>query len=379
MRNKQKTIISATISMMTLMTLIQGGMVPIRVGAADVNSGASVTLELAKDEKAPADGELEIIKDPLTRSETLLHTAVQIQIFHPNQETAMDEAFNYMRAMEKIFSTNLEGSDIYNINQAAGKEAVKVHPETFKVIKKAIEVAKQSQGLFDISIGALTNLWKIGDEDARVPEDWEIKEALKHIDYTKVILDEKNGTVKLAEEGMALELGGISKGYIGSGVVDIFKKYKITTAIINLGGNVVVMGTNPDNPEGWNVGVQDPDKTRGEIVGAQRVISGAVVTSGIYERYLEVDGKRYHHIMDPNTGYPLDNNISSVTVFAPTSFEGDAYSTALFLLGIDKGLALIDQLEGFEVAYIDKDKGIHLSKGLKDTFQLTNKDYHIVD
>lgn len=322
---------------------------------------------------------LEVIKDPLTRSETLLHTAVTLQIYHPNQEAAMEQAFNYMKEMEQLFSTNLSGSDVYKINQAAGKEAVKVHPETFEVIQRAIDVAEQSQGLFDISIGALTNLWQIGSDQARVPSDQEIQTALTKIDYHKITLDDQAQTVKLEEAGMALELGGISKGFIGSGVADILKEHGISTAIINLGGNVIVMGQNPANQAGWNVGVQDPDKVRGAIVGSQRVQEGAIVTSGIYERYLEQDGKKYHHIMDPNTGYPLDNNISGVTVFAPTSFDGDAYSTALFLLGIDQGLDLINRLDGYEVVYIDKDKGVHLSDGLKESFQLTNKEYHIVN
>ena len=336
----------------------------------DTISGAS-----KKNDKYSA---LEIIDEPLTRTETLLHTAVNIQIYHPNQEKVMDEAFEYMKNMEKQFSTNLEGSDVYKINRAAGKEAVKVKPETFEVIKRAKKIAEDSDGLFDVSIGALTNLWKIGDEAARIPEKSEITQAIKHIDYNKITLDEKNQTVKLEEQGMALELGGISKGYIGSGVTKIFKKHGITTAIINLGGNVVVMGTNPNHKEGWNVGVQDPDQVRGAVVGTQRVKDGAIITSGIYERYLEKDGKKYHHIMDPKTGYPLDNNISGVTVFAPTSFDGDSYSTALFMLGIENGLEFINRSEGFEVVYIDKDKGVHLSDGLKDSFELTNEEYHIV-
>ena len=322
---------------------------------------------------------LEIIKDPMTRSETLLHTAVSIQIYHPNQEAAMDQVFAYMEEMEEMFSTNLEGSDVYKINQAAGIEAVKVHSETFEVIERAKEVAQESQGLFDISIGALTNLWQIGSEEARVPKDHEIQTAIKKIDYKKIILDPKEQTVMLEEKGMALELGGISKGYIGSGVVDILGKHGITTAIVNLGGNVIVMGTNPSNAAGWNVGVQDPDQIRGEIVGSQRVTNGAIVTSGIYERYLEQDGKKYHHIMDPRTGYPLENKISGVTVFSPTSFDGDSYSTALFLMGIKEGLELINRIPGYEVVYIDKDKGVYLSDGLKDSFELTNKEYHIVN
>lgn len=342
--------------------------------SVDVSTSASPTTTTEVNENG-----LPISEEPITRTETLLHTVVQLQVYHEGTEDIIQEAVDYMVEMEAQLSTNVKDSDVYRINKMAGIEPVEVRPETFDIIQRAIKIAEESVGLFDISIGALTNLWQIGSEDARVPSDEEIQEAIKHIDYKKIILDEENMTVMLEDEGMALELGGISKGYIGSGVVDILRENNVTTAIVNLGGNVIVMGTSPNSDEGWNVGVQDPDEVRGEIVGTQRVKNAAIVTSGIYERYLEVDGHRYHHIMDPRTGYPLDNEISGVTVFAPTSFDGDSYSTALFLMGIDEGIEFINSKEGFEVAYIDKEGGVHLSDGIKDSFELTNEEYHIVN
>ena len=343
--------------------------------ATDVVSQASPTTENYVGDP------LKITKTPTSRTETLLHTAVQIQVFHEGEEVeaALNDVFAYMKAMEVQFSTNLEGSDVYRINQAAGVEAVEVDEETFAVIKQALNIAEQSKGKFDISIGAVTNLWQIGSDDARKPSDDEIDAALPLIDYRKVTLDEENLTVKLEEKGMVIELGGISKGYIGGRVRDILASHGVTTAIINLGGNVVVMGTSPSNEEGWNVGVQDPDETRGQVVGTQRVIDGAVVTSGIYERFLEVDGVKYHHILDPMTGYPLDNEISGVTVFANTSFEGDSYSTALFLFGIEDGINFVESIEGLEAVFVGKDHGVHLTSGLKDTFELTNEEYHLAD
>lgn len=322
---------------------------------------------------------LKIVKTPVSRTETLLHTAVQIQIFHEGEviDEAMDAIFTYMEEMEQQFSTNLEGSDVYRINQAAGKEAVEVDQETFAVIKQALSIAEQSGGKFDITIGAVTNLWQIGSDDARKPSDEEIEAAIQLIDYRKVTLDEASTTVKLEDEGMEIELGGISKGYIGGRVKDILASYGVTTAIVNLGGNVVVMGTSPGNDEGWNVGVQDPDESRGQVVGTQRVTDGAIVTSGIYERFLEVDGVKYHHILDPKTGYPLDNEVSGVTVFANTSFEGDSYSTALFLFGIENGIEFVESIDGLEAVFVDKDHGVYLTSGLKDTFVLTNEGYYL--
>lgn len=343
------------------------------------NDEVEVVTQASPTTKEYAGETLKISKTPISRTETLLHTAVQIQIFHEGEsvEAAMDEVYAYMAEMEEQFSTNLEGSDVYRINQAAGEEAVVVDEETFAVVKQALSIAEQSGGKFDVTIGAVTNLWQIGSDDARKPSDEEIEAALEVIDYRKVTLDEENLTVKLEDKGMVIELGGISKGYIGGRVKDILSSYGVTTAIINLGGNVVVMGTSPGSDEGWNVGVQDPDESRGQVVGTQRVTDGAVVTSGVYERFLEVDGVKYHHILDPKTGYPLDNEVSGVTVFARTSFEGDSYSTALFLFGIEEGIEFVESIDGLEAVFVDKNHGVYLTSGLKDSFKLTNEEYHL--
>lgn len=322
---------------------------------------------------------LKIIDKPETRTEPLLHTVVQLSIYHEHQEKAMEDALDYIKDMEALLSTNLKGSDVYNINHAAGKEAVKVQKETFDIIEAALTMSERSQGKFDISIGAVSNLWKIGDTDARVPAPEEISNALGHIDYRRIKLDQKKQTVYI-DEGTTLELGAISKGYIADGVKTVFEKHGITTAIINLGGNVLVMGTSPKTDKGWTVGVQNPDKVRGETVGSVKVRDSSVVTSGIYERYLKgPDGQIYHHILDPKTGYPVENNISGVTVYTKTSIQGDELSTSLFLLGIEEGLKFVNESEGVEAVFIDKDNGLHLSDGLKDKFELRNEDYHIVD
>lgn len=321
---------------------------------------------------------LPIVEKPLTRTESLLHTVVQISIYHKDQEEAMDEGIAYVKEMEQLLSTNLEESDVYRINQAAGKEAVKVDSRTFELIERALDMGEKSGGRFDVTIGAVNQLWKIGSSDARKPTDEEIKAALPRINYKDVQLDQKKQTVAV-KEGMVLELGAISKGYIADGLKNLFAEKGITTAIINLGGNVVVMGSSPVNKEGWKVGVQDPNEVRGTVVGSVYVKDGSVVTSGIYERYLEIDGVIYHHILDPATGYPVENNISGVTVFTKTSTQGDALSTTLFLLGMDKGMEFIDQLEDVEAVFVDKERGVHLSKGLKERFELSNEEYHLVN
>lgn len=333
-----------------------------------------VACQTAKKE----DASLAVVKTPLTRSESLLHTVVQLSIYHEGQEKVLDEAIALIKELEALLSTNEEGSDVYRINEAAGKEAVKVDKRTFEVIQAAIETSKMSEGRFDPSIGVINKLWKIGSTDARKPEDAEIQAALPYIDYKKIVLDEKKQTVFI-EEGMSLELGAISKGYIADQVKELLEKRGISTAIINLGGNVIVMGTSPNNEKGWNVGVQDPDETRGATVGSVYQQNRSVVTSGIYERYIKVDDKLYHHILNPQTGYPVENDISGVTVFTDSSTQADGLSTSLFIYGIEDGLARINDMEGVEAVFIDKDHGVHVSDDLKDDFRLTNKEYHLAE
>lgn len=320
---------------------------------------------------------LPIVKSPLRRSESLLHTVVQISIYHENQEKVMDEAIAYIKEMEALLSTQLEGSDVYNINQGAGTE-VKVDDRTFTIIEKAVEMSAITDGQFDISIGAVSTLWKIGDEAARKPSQEEIEAALPHIDYKKIELNKDSKTVKIAK-GMALELGAISKGFIADELRTRFEQAGITTAIINLGGNVIAMGSSPSHDDGWHVGVQDPDEIRGQTVGQVPVSNQSVVTSGIYERYLEQDGQIYHHILNPQTGYPVDNTISGVTILTNQSIEADALSTTVFLLGLEKGLDLVNQRPDVEAVFITKDRNVYLSDGLQKDFKLTNEEYHLAN
>lgn len=330
----------------------------------------------AKDENTSGD----TVTTPVSEVQEVLHTSVQLQVFNPDAEDIISEAFDLMKRYEDQLTTNKEGSDVYQINQAAGDHAVSVHPDTFEIINRGLKIAEESDGLFDITIGPINELWRIGEDDARVPEANEIQAALPLVNYQDVELNEEDHSVFLKRPNMKLELGGISKGYIGSKVIEFLESKGVTNAIANLGGNVALLGDNPSNPDGWAVGIQDPTKERNQVVG--KVMSAgdrAVVTSGIYERYIEEDGKTYHHILDPKTGYPVETNITSVSVFAPSSFEGDAYSTALFALGIDKGIDLINQKEGFEALYIDDQKNIYLSDGLKDKLEITNEQYHVVE
>lgn len=206
-----------------------------------------------------------------------------------------------------------------------------------------------------------------------MPEPSEVEEALPLVNHEKVELDADKKTVFLTEEGMDIDLGAIAKGYIADEVIEVLKEHDVTTAIVDLGGNVVIMGDSPTRDTGgFNVGVQNPDSTRGKIVGSVNLKNKSIVTSGIYERYIEKEGKMYHHLMNPDTGYPFDNDLAGVTVITDKSVDGDALSTVVFGFGLEEGLNFVNSQEGIEAVFISLDEEIYTSDGITDDFNLTD-------
>src|SRR5699024_3874206 len=224
---------------------------------------------------------------------------------------------------------------------------------------------------FDYTIGPVTNLWRIGFDDARVPEPSEIEEVLPLVNHEKVELDADTKTVFLTEEGMDIDLGAIAKGYIADEVIEVLKEHDVTTALADQAANVVIMGDSPTRDTGrFNVGVQNPDSTRGEIVGSVNLKNKSIVTSGIYERYIEKEGKRYHHLMSPDTGYPFDNDLAGVTVITDHSVDGDALSTVVFGFGLEEGLDYVNSQEDIEAVFISLDEEIYTYDGITTDFNL---------
>lgn len=315
---------------------------------------------------------------PLTQSETLLDTYTQITLYpnDQNSQKAMDEAYQYIKDMASLFSEFDTGTDIYQVNQAAGKEAVKVAKETLDLVTFGKAKSEEFSGSFEINLGSVSRLWKDTADQNTIPQADQITEGLKHIGYQAIEINQDQSTIKLTDKGSRLDLGAISKGYIADGVAKIIKEHGIKNAIINLGGNLILIGSKPNQEQGWKVGIQNPGQGTGEPVGALFVKDLSVVTSGIYERFVEVDGKQYHHILDPHTGYPVDNSLASVSVITDVSLEADAYSTILFLLGLEKGMDYVNKTEGLEAIFITRDNKIHLSKGIKD-FEIMDNNYQL--
>ena len=219
-----------------------------------------------------------------------------------------------------------------------------------------------SGGAFDISIAPASTLWDFTSGEAVLPDAAKLAETAARVDYTQVRLE---GNTVTLPEGMMIDLGGIAKGYIADRVKAYLEKRGIGHAILSFGGNIVAIGKKPDGTD-WKVGIQDIDKPTGAymLVAANR--GGSTVTSGIYERGFELDGVYYHHLLNPKTGWPEQNELASVTILSESSMEGDALATAAFILGTEKGLELINSLEGIEAVFIARDRGVTYSSGAKD-------------
>ena len=263
-----------------------------------------------------------------------LGTSCTVTLFEFGSEKIHSEILMRISEIDSMFSVNKKDSDISKVNENAGVASVAVHADVAEVLSFALEIAEKSCGAFDPSVGPLVRLWGINTENARVPSDSEIETARSLVDWKKVRLEGRE--VFLEEKGMSLDLGGIAKGYAADEIVRILEKHRVKRAVIDLGGNIYVYGRKK-NGEAWRVGVRNPREKDGNPILTLRLDeSGSVVTSGVYERFFERDGKIYHHILDPKSGRPSNSGILSVTIVDSSSMRADALSTTAFILGPER-------------------------------------------
>lgn len=315
-----------------------------------------------------------------SQSFLMLGTVCKITIYDNPSDEAFAAAFARLREIENLMSLHKESSEIAKINAQAGKQAVTVSLDTFSVVKKALEIAHLSSGAFDPTIGPLVQAWDIGGDNPHKPSQEEIDSLLPLIGYERVLLDDETHSVFLTDPHMVLDLGGIAKGYAADEAAKVLAQFDVKSAIINLGGNVLTVGKKPDL-SAWKIGIQDPESDRGTYVMILNLVDTSLVTSGPYERFLELEGKVYHHILDTQTGYPIDSDFTSVSIITHNSFLADALSTSLYALGYEKGMALVDGLEGVEAIFFTKDKQILVSQGIKDgklPYTISDSSYSIV-
>lgn len=315
---------------------------------------------------------------PLSRTETLMGTVVKVTIYDSNDIKILDKAFDRVREIEKSVSINEEGTILDKVNESSGTSPVIVDEDTFKIVEKGIKYSNLSNGLFDITIGPLVKLWSIGLPEARVPSKDEIDAVLGYINYKDIELNENDNSIFLKNPNMLIDLGGIAKGYTADEISEVLTENNVHSAIIDLGGNVYTHGRKV-NGEDWNVGIQNPISDRGDILGTIKVNNKSIVTSGTYERFIEKDGIKYHHILNPKTGYPYDNNISGISIISEKSIDGDALSTSVFAMGVEEGLAFVESQPNIEAIFVTTDKNIYLSSGMKNVFKLTNTEFKIAN
>ncbi|MEW6081460.1 MAG: FAD:protein FMN transferase [Bacillota bacterium] len=298
-------------------------------------------------------------RKPFTESDFIMDTLVRIEVHGPRAETAARAALDEMRRVESLMSAYVETSDVSRINSQAGVAPVTISPETSFVLQEALRISEASWGAFDVTVGPLVGLWDIAGENPRVPSPEEIEDALEKVNYQR--LQVKEGRAFLEAPGMRVDLGAIAKGYAVDRAAQILLDHGVTSAILDAGGNVYVVGSRSDGSP-WRVGIRHP-RREGEALAVLEASDTGVVTSGDYQRYFESDGVRYHHIFDPRTGYPARES-ASATVVSPSSVEADALSTALFVLGPVEGMNLIESLEGVEGLVVDAAGEITVSTGL---------------
>ena len=291
----------------------------------------------------------------LTYTDMLFDTVIKIQILDPADKSILDGLKKLCEKYDTMFSATNTDSELYKLNHANGQPFT-VSSETANLIQEGIHYSELSGGAFDLTIEPVSALWDFKADKPTVPSSDAIAQAVSHVDYTKV--DIQDNTVTLEDPEAGIDLGAIAKGYIADQVKTYLKKQGINHAIINLGGNVDVIGTKPDGSK-YNIGIQKPFDESGEAITSVQLKDQTVVTSGIYERYFKKNGKLYHHILDPRTGYPCENNLYSVSIITDSSTKADALSTTCFLLGYEKGMELIQSMDGVEAIFITDDEKVH--------------------
>ena len=293
-----------------------------------------------------------------SKSDFCLNTYVTVTAYGKNASKAVDDAFKEFERIENMLSPYIETSEISRINSAGANESVTISKECADIIKKALRVCRITNGAFDITVKPLVDLWNVTDPDTKtVPSDEDIQKARAKVDYRKVSVF--GNTVSISADCMQIDLGGAAKGYCADRACEIMKKYNIKNALIDLGGNIYALGKN-ENGEKWKVGIQDPEKKRGEYITAIELSDETCVTSGSYERYFESNGKIYHHIMDPKKGFPAESEFKSVTVISKNSFEADMLSTAIFVTGAENFELLRDDFNIKKYITIDKNNRVEI-------------------
>ena len=306
----------------------------------------------------------------IKRSQMLMGTLVEVTVVAPDRTVAQKAAtasLAEIKRLEKLLSTWISSSELSQINSAAGRNPVKVSPETMEIIERSLEMAGLTEGAFNIAVGPAVNAWNISKE-GRIPTLEELTALRPLIDLSQLKLDHKARTVYLGREGMQIDIGGIGKGYAADRAAVVMEASGAIAGVVALSGDIETFGRMPDNKR-FVFGIQHPRKEQGQLLARIELENEAVSTAGDYQRFIEVDGIRYHHILDPTTLQPSRLS-QSVTVIAKEGVVADGLDTGIFVMGPEKGMALIERLFGVEGVIVDSNGKVLVSSGLKGRLQM---------
>lgn len=308
----------------------------------------------------------------------MLDTVVTVTLYDSNSSSILDGVFDLCQSYEDLLSRTKESSEIYQFNNRKTNEPFTVSDDTAELLEKGLYYSKLSNGAFDITIAPASSLWDFKAETPALPDENQLKNAVKDIDYRNLHLD---GNVLTSDDPRTqIDLGAIAKGFIADKMKEYLLEQGVQSAIINLGGNVLCVGEKPvsileqtkqklglskEDKSAFLIGLQKPFESHQEVVGTLNIHDLSVVSSGIYERYFRVDGTLYHHILNPKTGYPYNNHLLAVTILSDKSVDGDALSTVTFSLGLEEGTKLIESLPNTYAAFITEDGTLHYTKGFE--------------
>ena len=294
----------------------------------------------------------------------LMGASITLMIFHEDAQNLLLQSEQLLHLYKNRFSANDVDSELMEINLQAGKKAVQVHPELFELIKLGKKHSIAANSHLNIAIGPLVQTWRIGFSDAKLPSEEEIQRLLKITNPEEIVLNDLNREVYLSKEGMRIDLGALAKGYIADKLKDFLVEQGVQSGIIDLGGNILTIGENPTFHRPWRIGIQNPALDRGEHVAVIEVSDASVVTSGIYERQLVVDGKTYHHIFDRTTGYPMETELASITIVAKKSVDCEIWTTRLFGQNPYDIIEEIEQQPELEAFVITKNQKMMYTSGI---------------
>lgn len=305
-------------------------------------------------------------KEPVTMSDFALDTYISVTVYDDANKTAAMESLNLCKNYEGIFSRTDAGSELYKLNSLSaasfGITDFTASVPLRNIIETGIYYGRLTGGAFDITIEPLVSLWNIMGDNPHVPDESDINAAISHINYENVSTE---GSSITCLSGTTIDLGAIAKGYIADSMKDFLTSKGISSGIINLGGNILCIGSKPDG-SAYKIGIKKPFSESGEIILTLNIKDMSVVSSGIYERYFYENDTLYHHVISPFTGYPADNGITGVTIISEKSVDGDCLSTACLILGLENGIKLINSLENFYAIFITEDNQIYYSNGAED-------------